>query len=114
MASPTPNMDNIPNSFEALKANFLPDKALGVSKTIQLDFTGQEAGTWNVAVENGAFSYGQGPATSPAATVKVDSSDWLNILSGALNPVTAFMGGKLSVAGDMSLMMQFQNWFARP
>jgi putative sterol carrier protein len=43
----------------------------------------------------------------------VDSDDWLNILSGALNPVSAFMGGKIKVQGDMGLAMQFQNWFAR-
>jgi putative sterol carrier protein len=43
----------------------------------------------------------------------VDSDDWLNILSGALDAVSAFMGGKIKIQGDMGLMMQFQNWFAR-
>jgi putative sterol carrier protein len=30
-----------------------------------------------------------------------------------LNAVSAFMGGKLKVQGDMGVMMQFQNWFQR-
>jgi putative sterol carrier protein len=109
-----PNFDSIADSFEALKANFLPNMAQGVNKTIQFDFTGREEGTWNMTVENGAFSYGQGPASNPSATVKVDSDNWLSILSGAMDPVSAFMGGKIQIAGDMGVMMQFQNWFKRP
>ena len=58
--------------------------------------------------------YHEGPATNPNATITVDSDDWLKILKDELNPVTAFMSGRLRIAGDMGLMMQFQNWFARP
>ena len=104
---------SIADSFPALHTAFLPDRAAGVDKTIQFDFTGREAGVWHMRVHDGAMDYGQGPAENPAATISVDSDDWLNILGGALNPVTAFMGGKLKVQGDMGLAMQFQNWFAR-
>lgn len=104
---------SIADSFPALKAAFQPDRASGVDKTIQFDFTGREAGTWNLRVHDGTVDYAEAPAQSPNATISVDSDDWLNILNGALNPVTAFMGGKLKVQGDMGLAMQFQNWFAR-
>jgi putative sterol carrier protein len=30
-----------------------------------------------------------------------------------MDPVSAFMGGKIQIAGDMGVMMQFQNWFKR-
>ncbi len=103
----------IADSFPALQAAFQPDRAAGVDKTIQFDFSGREPGTWHMHVHNDTMDYGQGPAQNPSATISVDSDDWLNILNGALNPVTAFMGGKLKVAGDMGLAMQFQNWFAR-
>lgn len=104
---------SIADSFPALQAAFLPDRASGVDKTIQFDFTGREAGVWHMRVHDGAMDYGQSPAENPNATISVDSDDWLSILSGALNPVTAFMGGKVKVQGDMGLAMQFQNWFAR-
>jgi putative sterol carrier protein len=109
-----PDMNSIAGSFAALQQNFLPEKAQGVNKTIQFDFTGSEAGTWTAKVDNGQFSYHQGAAENPNATVTADSSDWLKILGGQLNPVSAFMGGKLKVKGDMSVMMSFQNWFQRP
>jgi putative sterol carrier protein len=109
-----PAMDTIPNSFVALQSAFLPDKAASVNRTIQFDFTGAEAGTWNIVVQNGTFAYHQGAAENPNATVTVDSEDWLKVLRGELNGVTAFMGGKLKVAPASAAMdlMQFQNWFS--
>ena len=86
---------------------------MGVDKTIQFNFTGREAGSWTLTVQNGTMQYQQGTAQNPNATVTVDSDDWLRILRGELNAMSAVMGGKLKIAGDMGLMMQFQSWFAR-
>jgi len=109
-----PDMGSIAGSFAGLQAAFRPEKAQGVDKVVQFDFTGREPGTWNATVRDGAFAYGQGPAAGPNATVTADSDDWLKILRGELNAVSAFMGGKLKIKGDMMLMTQFQNWFERP
>ncbi len=104
----------IPGSFEGLQQAFLPAKAAGVNKTIQFDFTGAEAGAWWLTIRDGALSYAQGQGENPNATVTADSADWLKILSGELNAMTAFTSGKLKVKGDIMLMTQFQNWFERP
>jgi putative sterol carrier protein len=106
--------ETIAGSFEALKDAFHPEKTQGVNKTIEFKFNGREPGIWNITVNNGTYSYAQGPAESPAAKVETDSDDWLAVLSGKLNAVSAFMGGKLKISGDMSVMMSFQNWFVRP
>ncbi len=108
-------MDSIQGSFAALKAAFLPEKTANVDRTIQFDFTGREAGTWNLIVRNGTLEYGEGPAQTPNATITVDSDDWLKILRGELNAPSAFMGGKLKVSPASAAMdlMSFQTWFAR-
>ncbi|HLY32162.1 MAG TPA: SCP2 sterol-binding domain-containing protein [Ktedonobacterales bacterium] len=111
MADP---LTTIPGSFEGLQQAFLPAKAAGVSKTVQFDFTGAEAGTWTLIVRDGTLSYHQGPAENPNATVSVDSEDWLKLLRGELNGMTAFTTGKLKVKGDMMLVAQFQTWFQPP
>ena len=110
-----PSMESIPGSFAALKVAFLPEKTANVDRTIQFDFTGREAGTWNLTVRNSAFEYGEGPAQTPNATITVDSDDWLKILRNELNATTAFMGGKLKVSPASAAMdlMSFQTWFAR-
>jgi putative sterol carrier protein len=109
-----PSLDNIPGSFAGLQAAFVPDRARGVDKTIQFNFTGREAGSWVLIVRDGTMAYRQGTAEKPDITVTVDSDDWLKILRGELNPMTAVMSGRLKLAGDMGIMLQFQGWFARP
>ncbi len=109
-----PSLDSIPASFAGLQAAFLPDRARGVDKTIQFVFTGREAGSWVLVVRDGTMGYREGTAENPNVTVTVDSDDWLKILRGELNPMSAVMGGKLKLAGDMGIMLQFQGWFARP
>ncbi len=107
--------NGIAASFAQLESAFQPQKASGVNRTIQFDFTGRDAGTWALTVHDGTMDYSQGPATNPNATITVDSDDWLKVLSGELNPITAFMGGKIKVTPATAAMdlMQFQNWFAR-
>lgn len=108
-----PSLDNIPDSFAGLQTAFRPDRAAGLDKTIQFHFTGDEPGDWNLTVRNGALTYAQGAVDSPNTTVNVASSDWLAILKGTLNPMTAVLTGKLKITGDMALMLQFQTWFDR-
>ena len=76
----------IADSFPALQAAFLPDRATGVDKTIQFNFSGRETGTWNMRVHDGAMDYApKARRRVPNATqFSADSDDWLNILSGAL------------------------------
>lgn len=111
----SPSMDNIAGSFAALQGAFQPQKAQGVNQTLQFDFTGRETGTWHATVNDGAFNYAQGPAENPSATITVDSDDWLKLLRGELDGMSAFMQGKLKVAPMSAAMslMQFQNMFAR-
>ncbi|HEX9036248.1 MAG TPA: SCP2 sterol-binding domain-containing protein [Ktedonobacterales bacterium] len=105
---------NIPESFQGLQAAFLPDRAQSVNKVIQCDFTGAEPGTWNMTIASGTFAYAQGAAENPNATVIVESEDWLKLLRGELNPMTAVITGRLKIKGDMTLLAQFQNWFQPP
>ncbi len=44
-------------------------------------------------------------------TIGVDTSDLSKMMTGDLNPMSAFMFGKLKISGDMSVAMQLQNLF---
>ena len=105
---------NIPQSFAGLEAAFLPDRAATVNKTIQFNFTGAEEGVWHLVIANGVLSSGQGAAENPNATANVDSDDWLKLLRGELNPMSAVISGKLKIKGDPLLLAQFQTWFRPP
>lgn len=52
-------------------------------------------------------------AASPAdTTISIGWDDWVALASGALDPMTAYMQGKLRIDGDMGLAMQMQGLLA--
>lgn len=83
-------------------------KAFVAGKRVKLDF-GSEGMVMLDGVEQ-AVTEADGPADT---TIKVAWSDWQDMADGKLDPVTAFMQGKLSVEGDMSSAMQLQGVFAK-
>ncbi len=44
-------------------------------------------------------------------TIAVSQSDLEGLISGDLNPMTAFMFGKLKITGEMSVAMKLQSLF---
>ncbi|MFN8355370.1 MAG: SCP2 sterol-binding domain-containing protein [Spirosomataceae bacterium] len=49
--------------------------------------------------------------TDADCTVSVSLSDFNALMSGDLNPMTAFMFGKIKVSGDMGVAMKLQSLF---
>jgi putative sterol carrier protein len=65
---------------------------------------GGEGGDWQVD-----FKLGPGPIPDePTTTVSVSAEDAAAMERGELNPLEAFMAGRIQVAGDMTLVMQMQ------
>ncbi|MCX7683172.1 MAG: SCP2 sterol-binding domain-containing protein [Anaerolineae bacterium] len=95
---------------EALEgiAKVNPRTIQGVHATILFDLTGEEGGKWTLRIEDGAARLEEGETTSPEMTVSANAQDFLAILDGSLNPVVAFMQGRLKLSGDISLAMYLQ------
>jgi hypothetical protein len=71
---------------------------------IKMVVTGGAGGDWAVA-----FKLGPGPAPAePTTTVSISSDDAAALERGELDPMQAFMSGRIQVAGDMTLLMQMQ------
>jgi putative sterol carrier protein len=47
------------------------------------------------------------------ATVSVDFDDFKKLAQGQLDPMMAYMSGKLKVAGDMAVAMKLQTLFSK-
>jgi putative sterol carrier protein len=82
-----------------------PEKAAGLNVTYQFDLSGE---SWTLKIADGAASVSPGPAQNPNTTLIASTDDWMNIATGKLNPVQAFMQQKLKVKGDMGLAMKLQ------
>ncbi len=102
---------NVLEAMQAMTSRFNPAKARGVNATVQIIATGDGGGNYSVQIRDGAATLTEGVIESPNVTVDVAAKDWVDMLSGELDPTMAFMGGKLRISGDLGLMMRFQQIF---
>ena len=71
---------------------------------IQIVVTGGEGGDWATG-----FKLGPGDIPDePKTKLVITSEDAEAMQAGTLDPMAAFMGGRIQVIGDMGLMMQMQ------
>jgi putative sterol carrier protein len=103
--------DSVQEFFSGLGGQFKADKAAGLTAVYQFSISGEQGGEWHADIADGACTVSEGVASDPNITISAGDEDWLQIVSGRLNPQMAFMTGKLKVKGDMGLAMRLQSIF---
>jgi putative sterol carrier protein len=86
-----------------------PAKTQGINGVMLFDLSGEEGGKWTLTLEDEGVTLQEGETTSPDVTFAMDAQDFLAIANGELNPVSAFMQGRVKVSGDMALAMRLQS-----
>ena len=71
---------------------------------LRLVVSGGEGGDWTVSVKLGPGAIPEQSTT----TVTLSAEDAASMASGDLNPLEAFMAGRIQLAGDVALVMQIQ------
>jgi putative sterol carrier protein len=103
-----PSLDEMfsmmPNAFDASKAK-------DFNATVQFALTGEGGDHYFVKIADGKIDTGKGTVEAPTATIHMDADDYKAMISGELNPVTAFMTQKIKVEGDLNTVMKFQGLF---
>ena len=76
-------MPTVKETFDTMACRFRAEKAAGVNATIQYDITGDQGGTWNAVIKDGACNVSQGAAASPNLTLTMSSQDWLDMTAAS-------------------------------
>ena len=100
--------------FQRMSATFLPDKAAGVNAVVAYHITGEGGGDYSSVIKDGAFSLETSLRADAQATITMTAADWVALNEGALDPMTAFVSGKLKMAGDQGLAQKVPRYFKRP
>ncbi len=97
-----------PNEFfeKILPEKFDPAKAGNLNAVIQMNLTGPNGGDWAIIVKDQKMAIKEGNETSPAISVKMTDSDFVDLINGKLNAVNAFMSSKIQFKGSMSLALK--------
>ena len=103
----------VAETFEQMQQLFSPSAAGNMNKTLQWNITGDEAGKYALHIADGKCELIPGGVEKPDMTLTVSDKDWISVAQGKLDPVSAFMTGKVKVAGDMSLAMRLAQVFPR-
>ncbi|MAS34293.1 MAG: sterol carrier protein [Anaerolineaceae bacterium] len=104
-----PSQQELSEMFQQMANNFDASRADGIDATIQFDLSGENGGLYWVKMANGQAESGEGRVESPNMTLKAAADDWASVVKGDLNPMQAFMSGKLKIQGDMGLAMKLQS-----
>ncbi|XP_051026881.1 sterol carrier protein 2 [Acomys russatus] len=78
------------------------------------DGPGGKEATWVVDVKNGKGSVLPSSDKKADCTITMADSDLLALMTGKMNPQSAFFQGKLKIAGNMGLAMKLQNLQLQP
>lgn len=97
-------MEHMPGAFQ-------PDRAQGVNTVIQYSLTGDGGGEWYMTISNGACSVSEGLATDPKVTITMDAQDYVDLTTGKLDAIKAFMTGKVKLAGDFGIATRLTSFF---
>jgi putative sterol carrier protein len=102
---------SIQSLMDRLCGAFVPERAAGMDATVQFDLKGDQGGEWVVTIKDQTCLVEQGLTSQANLTFSADAQDALDVLSGKMDPMGAFMRGKLRLAGDMGLAMRLAKLF---
>lgn len=89
------------------------EEAKGLNGRVLFSLSGDGGGEWGVVLDDGKVSVSQGAMEQPQLTIKTSTDNAQKLLSGSLDPMMAFMSGKVKISGDMSLGMKLMGLLKR-
>lgn len=92
-----------------LLERFVPERAAGVDATIAVVVDGQR--TYGVTVRDQRCLISAQAPVDPDVTLAADPTTWVELLDGTVDPVAAFMAGRLVVRGDLNLALHVATLF---
>jgi multimeric flavodoxin WrbA len=99
------------DSLKMMPLGFDPKAAPELDAVIQFDVSGAEMFQAHLEIKDGRCLYHEGPAAAPALVIRTPSDIWLAIAGGELDGQQAFMNGKYTAEGDLSLLLRLRALF---
>jgi putative sterol carrier protein len=106
-----PTFETVEEALQTVVVGAEPSRLAGIDKVVMFDLSGEGGGQWTATIAEGKIDMVEGAGAPPNTTFKMKADVFLGIVNGKINPVAAFMQGKVRVQGDMSVAMRLQSLF---
>jgi putative sterol carrier protein len=97
--------------LKMMPLGFKSQEAAGLAAVYQFVITGAEEFTAHLKIADGRCTYHDGPSDKPDVTIKSPAEVWLAISRGEMDGQSAFMSGKYTVEGDLTLLLKLKSLF---
>jgi putative sterol carrier protein len=101
--------ESVHEALKEIAGQFDPDAWGAEDAVLQFNLTGEGGGEFIARIEGDSLEIEEGTAESPKMTMTCSAEDFLAMISGDLNAVSAFMAGQLKIDGEMALALKLQN-----
>jgi len=92
---------SVSDVFDAMPGAFVADAAAGVNVVFQYTISGDNGGDWFSIIKDGNCQIEAGSHPKPSCTLKMDESDFLDLMNGKLPAMQAYTSGRLKIEGDI-------------
>ena len=106
-----PELSDVRQAWQAIAEHADRAQLSDTDATVLFDFSADESGQWTATIADGDLRVDETGMPSPDVTIRMKGADFLGLVNGKLNPVAAFMTGRIRVEGDMALAMRLQGLF---
>lgn len=97
--------------MSGMQKAFIPEKATGLDVAIQIKLSGDDPSEWVIMIKNQTCVIQKGTAQGAKLTITINSGDFMKLFTGKMDPMQAYMQGKIRVAGDINLALKLMNLF---
>ena len=103
--------NSVKEIFAGMPGVFNRNAAAGLDAVFQYNIEGAESGDWYVVIKDQTCTVSEGVHASPTVSLRMADKDWIAMCNGELDGMSAFMGGKLKISGDIMLAQRIASLF---
>jgi putative sterol carrier protein len=106
-----PRPETIEDFALLMKMAYKPEASGNTKAVLQFDFTGEQTGSCSFCVSQDGIEDSMDPASRPDLLVKAPFEVWMDIFTKKTDGQDAFMKGRYTAQGDLTLLMRMKELF---
>ena len=95
-----------------LPTAFVPENAKNTRTNIQINAMGPDGGHWGIKIQDQTCRVEEGMLESPDFSLTASAEDIIKVFSGDLDPLKAYMQGKIQFKGRIKQAFELTKMFS--